>query len=1094
MKTFRIMRITVFLLFACILQTFASDAYSQKTKLSLDFSKTKLVDVLDEIEERSEFFFLYNENLVDTEREVTLSIENKKVDEILEQLFLGTDVVYTITDRKIILAPSFLSANEQERKSISGKVTDDAGQPLPGVTVIIKGTTNGTVTNMDGNYSITNIPEGTILRFSFVGMLSQEIVVSNQTAIDVILANDAIGIEEVVAVGYGVQKRVNLTGSVANVNNKLFENRPVTNVSSGLQGLLPGVSVTQSSGQPGSDVGTIRIRGVGTLNTADPMVLVDGVESTMNEVDANDIASISVLKDAASASIYGSKAANGVILIITKRGKIGAPKVSYSGNVGISTATSLPEFFSSAQVAEYYNAALMYEGGSLMFTDDEIEKYRDGSDLENYSNTDWIDLMYKTAVQHTHNINISGGSETARYMASVGYQYQDGIIDRYNKNQYNMRLNMDLDPVKNLSTNFSLSYTQQDLNEPVGAYDTGDVSAILRLANRISPMVVSKYEDGTYGYVSDGNPLAWIDKGGDKENKVHNLLAIASAKYNFSSSISLKAQAAYKLSIDDEDKYTKAVEYSSSYTQGTTSSSVTNTNNDRVTVDINPEFKKSYGKHNLDVLGGFHSELYKYNYTYTYRSGFPNTSLTDINAGSASTAEAEGYTRELAMLSGFGRINYNYAEKYLLEANVRYDGSSRFGEGNRWGTFPSVSAGWRISKEGFFADLKPVVNNLKIRASWGKLGNQDMDSYYPTVSTMTLGSDYVLGGNLSSGTRTYYAVNSNLQWEETTTWGIGVDASLLNKVNVTLDYYNKKTTGILMAMSTSAVYALSDYYANVGSVRNSGVEFSIDYNERFGKVDFSFGGNVAFNKNEVLSLGESTWLACEDNNQYMAVNWVGKPMNSFYGYKTAGFFQTEEELDSWAKYGFTSLTRRRGDVKYVDVDGSETVDSDDRTVQGSMDPKIIFGFNIGLNYKNFDLMAFFQGAGGVYRYIQDGIGNLSVTDSKPNSLWLDSWTEDNTDAAYPRLATPDANINRSYSDFWLQNSSYLRMKNLQIGYTLPIDKLLKIGVSKFRIYYSGQNLFTISGMLKGWDPEAASGRGNSFPQTKVNSIGLNLTF
>ncbi len=1099
-KMWKIMRLSLFFVLFFMAQSWAVNTYSQQTRLTLNLKNVKVIDVLNQIENETEYFFLFNQKLVDVDRRVDIEVRQEKVEDILSRLFEGTNVDYVVHDRQIVLTTGISSSGEfqqQKQLKVSGRVTDSSGSYIPGVSIVVKGSNSGTITDSEGNYTLANVPQGAALVFSFVGMKTREIAVNGRSTLNVVMEEEKIGIEEVVAVGYGTQKKVNLTGSVANVDNKLFESRPVTNVSSALQGLLSGVTVTQNSGQPGADEGTIRIRGVGTLNSADPMVIVDGIESTMDDIDANDIETISVLKDAASASIYGSKAANGVILITTKRGdRKGKCSISYAGNFGITQATSTPEFFSSAQVAEYYNTALEYEGGSAMFSDDEIEKYRNGSDPELYPNTDWIDLIYKTAFQQSHNVNISGGNETSRYMASVGYQDQEGIIDRFNKKQYNMRLNLDANPLKNLSTSFSLSYTRQDVGEPVNSYSTsnGDAYQIIRLTNRISPMVVAKYADGTYGTVSDGNPLAWIEKGGSKLTKKHNLLAIGSAKYNFMSSLSLKAQVGYKLSMDDEDKFTKAVEYNSSYTQGTTSKSVTNTNYDRVTLDFTPEFKESFGKHNVNILTGFHSELYKYKYTYAYRKGFPNTSLTDLNAGSSSTAQAEGYTRELAMLSFFCRLNYDYKGKYLFEANVRYDGSSRFGEDNRWGTFPSLSGGWRISEENFFSTLKPIINNLKIRASWGKLGNQEMDSYYPTISTMSLGYDYVFGGSLSSGAKTYYAVNKNLKWEETTTWGFGLDAILLDNLSVTVDYYNKTTSGILMSMSTSAAYALSDYYANVGKVRNTGVELSVNYKDHFGKVDFNFGGNVAFNKNEVLNLGGSTWLECADNDSYMAVNWVGKPMNSFYQYKTDGLFQTEDELDSWATYGFTSLTRRLGDVKYVDTDESGKVTSDDRTVQGSMDPKITFGFNLGINYKNFDMIAFFQGAAKVYRYMSEGLGALSTSTSKPNALWLDSWTTTNTDAKYPRLATSDNDINTAvYSDVWLQNSSYLRMKDLQVGYSFPGRLLNKVGISKLRVYYSGQNLFTISGMIKGWDPESPSGRGNGFPQTIVNSVGLNLT-
>jgi len=1019
----------------------------------------------------------------------------------------------------VVMALLMFGGVTTEVYAISGKVADvsqqsanvrgtvsDGSDPIIGAAVVVKGTTRGTVTDMDGNF-VLDVRRGETLQVSYVGYLTQEIKYSGQNKINIVLKEDSKTLDEVVVVGYGTQKKVNLTGSVANVDNKLLDNRPLTNLSSGLAGLLPGVQVLQSSGQPGQDVGKISVRGVGTINNSSPMVLIDGVEGSLNDVDPNDVQSISVLKDAASSSIYGSKAANGVILVTTKRGKTGKTTVNYTGLVGITSATNTPSFMSSAEIAEKWNEVREYEGQlAPIYSSSDIQKFKDGSDPDNYSNTDWIDLLYRTSVQTSHNVNMSGGTENARYMASVGYLYQDGVVKNYNKNQYSGRLNLDINPTKNLETNFSMSYMRQDVTEPLPAYQTtnttndqyastNSVYQIFRLVNRISPMVPAKYSDGTYGSVSDGNPLAWVESDARGWTKTHNLLAIGSAKYTFMPGLSMKAVFAYNMHNIDRSEHAIQAVYRSGI-QGTTFVSQTYNNYDRVTFDLTPEYKTSFGKHSLDVLGGFHSEMYKFKYTYAYRQGMANDILTDINAGSSSTAKAQGYKRELAMMSWFGRIDYNYAEKYLLEFNARYDGSSRFAKDNRWGFFPSVSAGWRISEEGFFGSLKDRgVSNLKIRASWGKLGNQDIgtDSYYPTVSTMTLGKGYTYGGTYNAGAQTYYAVNPNLKWEATTSWGIGLDATI-KKVDLTLDYYNKKTTDILMKVNTPITYALSDYYDNVGKVKNSGLELSLNYHDKFGDISFEAGGNIAYNKSEVLDLGGDTYVdSYSGNDCYYALDWVGHRLNCFYGYKTAGVFQTQQELDSWPAYKMDKQTRRLGDLKYVDTDGNGSVDANDRVVLGSMDPSWTFGFHFNLGYKNFDLTAFFQGAADVHRYVSEGLGSLSASTSKLNTLWRDSWTPTNTGAKYPRI-TEYGVSNTQYCDFWLQNASYLRMKDLQVGYTFPKSILSVLGVSKMRVYYSGQNLFTVTGMLKGWDPESPSGRGNGFPQTMINSIGVNLTF
>ena len=995
-----------------------------------------------------------------------------------------------------------MDASAPQKVQVSGTVKDMAGEPIIGASVVEKGTTNGTITDLDGRFSLS--VSNREIQISYIGYVTQNIKVGSGGKFNVVLKEDTETLDEVVVVGFGTQKKVNLTGSVANVDNKLLANRPLTNLSSGLAGLLPGVQVLQASGQPGQDVGKISVRGVGSLNNSSPMVLIDGVEASLNDVDPNDVESISVLKDAASSAIYGSKAANGVILVTTKRGKTGQTTVNYTGLVGVTQATNTPSFFSSAEIAEKWNEVREYEGQlDPIYSASDIQKYRDGSDPDNYSNTDWIDLLYKSSIQTSHNVNLSGGNESARYMASVGYLYQDGIVDNYSKNQYSGRLNVDINPTKNLETNFSMSYMRQDVTEPLPAYQTtgstndafsstNSVYQIFRLVNRISPMVAAKYSDGSYGSVSDGNPLTWVESDARGWTKTHNLLAIGSAKYTFMPGLSLKGVFSYNMHNIDRTEHAIQAVYRSG-TQGTTYAAQSYSNYDRISFDLLPEFKKSFGKHNLNILGGFHSEIYKYKYTYAYRQGMANDVLTDINAGSSATAKAQGYKRELSMLSWLGRIDYDYAGKYLFEANARYDGSSRFAKDNRWGFFPSMSAGWRISEEGFFESMKDKgVTNLKLRASWGQLGNQDIGSYYPTVSTMTLGKGYTFGGSYNSGAETYYAVNPNLKWEKTTTWGFGLDATI-DKFDITLDYYNKKTTDILMKVNTPVTYALSDYYDNVGSVRNSGVELAITYRDKIGDLGIQVGGNVAYNKSKVLDLGGDQYVDYANNDCFYALNWVGQRMNCFYGYKTAGFFQTEEELKSWPKYAMDTQTRRLGDMKYVDTDGNGQVDSKDRVVLGSMDPSWTFGFNFSLNYKNFDMIAFFQGAADVYRYVSEGLGGLSASTSKLNSLWKDSWTPENTNAKYPRV-TENGVSNTQYCDFWLQNSSYVRLKDLQIGYTFPKSALSVLGISKLRVYYSGQNLFTLTGMLDGWDPEAPSGRGNGYPQTTVNSIGVNLTF
>lgn len=982
--------------------------------------------------------------------------------------------------------------------SVSGVVVNKSGETIVGASVMEKGTTNGKITDIEGKFTLNVSPNATI-KISYVGYLEKTIKPTGDV-MKITLEEDNVGLEEVLVVGYGTRKRVNLTGSVANVNKELIESRPVTNVSAGLQGLLPGVTVTQRSGQPGSDTGTIRVRGTGTLNVADPMVIVDGIESTMNDIDANDIESISVLKDAASAAIYGSKAANGVILITTKRGKAGQSTVDYSTNIGWQSATDLPVYATSAQYARLTNQARINGGLDALYSDEEIRKFEDGSDPYNYPNTNWQDLLYtESGFQQTHNLRFAGGNEAMRYMASVGYQGQGGIIRHTNKDQYNIRLNLDGNPKDFLETSFSMAYSQIQLTEPTNPY-VGGLAQFFRQVNLISPMVPYIKEDGSYGTIADGNPIAWLDNGATNDRVRHNLQTIASVKaYILPDKLSIKGLASYKSYYEDRHEMRKALKFSDTWTQGSVDKLYeTGTFYDRVTGDIIAEYTDSFNdSHNVSAMAGYHAELYKYKYTYAYRQNFPSNQLTDLDAGGTASMSNSGYTRELAMLSWFGRVNYDYQGKYLFEANVRYDGTSRFAEGNRWGVFPSLSAGWRISEEDFFASLKGTVNDAKLRASWGKLGNQDIgQGYYPTVSTLSLGKNYPFGGSINSGAYTQYAANPDLQWEETVSWGIGLDATLFNKLNVTFDYYDRTTNDILMSVSVPVTYALQNYYDNVGKVNNKGVELSASYREKIGEVGINLGGNIAFNKNTIQEIDAGS-SSPQKGDGYGYIRQEGESINSFYGYRSAGLFQSQQEIDDWASYDFTSYKPQPGDIKYVDLDGDTHITSADREVLGSWDPKVVYGFNLGADYKGWDIMAFFQGAAAVNGYLGiEAVGSINGDSAKPSSLWLDSWTTDNTDAKYPRVTQTLEGVSmpNTYSDFWMQNASYLRLKNLQIGYSVPKTVLSKIGLSKLRVYYSGQNILTITNFLDGWDPEAPAGRGNYYPQTKVHSFGLNLTF
>lgn len=1078
------------------IQTMAADTYSISQTVTVEANRIALTQLFSQIEKQSEFLFFY----VDADVQnvfVKVQARNKSINDVLSQALKGTGLAYTINNRNVNIhkTNANVSEKQQQARKITGMVKDANGEPVIGANISEAGTTNGTISDVEGKF-LLNMKGAATIKVSCMGYVTQTISVAGKNNIVVTLAESSQTLDEVVVVGFGTQKKVNLTGSVASVDSKLLENRPMTNVSAGLSGLLPGVYVRQQTGLPGGDDASIKVRGIGTLNNASPMVIVDGVESSMSQISASDIASISVLKDAASAAIYGSKAANGVILITTKAGESGKTVVNYSGDMGWQTATRLPEYLGSADYATLYNEALVNSGKSKKFTDEDIALFRNGTDPYGHPDTDWQNLLYSgSGLQTTHNLSFSGGTEKTTYRTSLNYQQQDGIIKYTGKKQYSARTNITMNPTKWITSNLNLSYTRINRSEPNNAYVGGGLDQVIRQVNRIAPWIPYKNEDGTYGTISDGNPIAWIDQGTQIHEKKEYFLGIGSLQLNLMKDLNVKGTFSWYSYNNDKNEKRNEIQYNANKYQGPTQMTQSNSGTEKGTADIVANYSKKIDSHSFAVMAGYHAETYDYKTTSAYRKDFPSIELGDLDGGATAGMTNSGYTRELNMQSWFGRVNYDFNGKYLLEGNIRYDASSRFAEGNRWGAFPSLSAGWRISEESFFENLKPVINNLKVRASWGQLGNQDaLSDYYPTVPTLSLGQDYPLGETINSGAAIVYAKNAALQWEKTTSYGLGLDFSLFSKLDVTVDFYNRKTSGIIMVVPSPETYPLKNFYDNVGKMSNKGVELNFNYNDKVGDLKYGVGGNLAYNKNELLQLANTNQII---SGRYLRR--VGEALDVFYGYKTDGLYQSQDDIKNWAKNTlFTSSLIQPGDLRYVDTTGDKSVDSSDRTILGKSTPDFIYGFNLHAEYKNFDIMAMFQGALGGYGYMEgDAIGATNGDSQKPAAIWMDRWTPTHTNTDVPRLI---ANINgpsmpqTNTLQYWLRSTNYLRLKNLQVGYNVPQNIISKLGVTKARIYYSAQNLLTLTHFSKGWDPEAPSGRGSSYPVVMVNSFGINLTF
>ncbi|WP_333865524.1 SusC/RagA family TonB-linked outer membrane protein [Sphingobacterium sp.] len=1030
---------------------------------------------------------------------------NQKVSLLAIALVITSSQNLHATDMPVVFKHT---ADLVDQNQVTGKVTAEDG-PVAAATVSVKGTSVSTSTDAKGTFAI-RAKTGDILLISSVGYKTKEVPVTGAT-VSIQLESNNEALEEVVVVGFAKQKKVNLTGAVQAITSKDLQDRPVTNVSSAIQGKFSGVTITQNSGQPGKDNGTIRIRGLGTINNANPLVIVDGIESSMNNINPNDIESVSVLKDGPSAAIYGSKAANGVILITTKKGGSGKPQLNYTGYAGIQDPTRLPEYMNSYDHAVILNEALKNEGKTLRFSEQDLELFKNGSDPDGHPNTDWLGLLYKgTGFQQSHNLQVTGGTEDVQYMASGGYLGQKGVIKVASSDRYNLRTNIGAKVSSRLRFDLGLAYNYQRITEPVNPY-TGDMAQIFRQVNRIPSFIPYKYSNGVYGRGSDGNPIAWMDQEA-KDNMIYKHTQVNfSGEFKIIDGLKIKQVVGFQPIDNMSSKFVKDIQYYAPNgdlgpKQGVNNLTVYNFQSERLTFQTLMTYDKKIGNHQINVLGGFMDETFRADYSSAYAQGFLNNDFSELNLGSKDGMKVDGGAKKLILRSFFGRINYAFADKYLLEANVRRDGTSRFLGANRWSTFPSFSAGWRISQEDFFKEssLSDVISELKLRGGWGKLGNQQLaatsdnsypssDAYYPGLFTISPGYNYSFGGEISSGGAIVESANPLLRWEATTSTNIGLDLNFKNNLGFVFEYFDRKTDGVLLKLPVSTLYGLPAPFQNAGKVQNNGVELQVNYQNSIGDFKYSIAANGSYINNQIKK-----WASDEPQvNGTFYIYEQGRPIRSFYGYETAGIYRSDEEYKNSGIQGVNG-TVGAGDIIYKDQNGDKKIDGNDRVYLGSPDPKFIFGLTSNMSYKNFDLSLFFQGAAKVQGYLWgEAIGGISGSD-KPTTIFADRFNaETNPNGSMPRALTSWSQNSPSSnpSDFWIQNASYVRLKNITFGYTLPKTFTNRIGIKGAKVYYSGQNLLTFTGFAKGFDPEApADSRGNYYPQVKTNVFGLNVNF
>ncbi|MBC8004451.1 MAG: TonB-dependent receptor [Verrucomicrobia bacterium] len=1132
------MRLTFLFLFVGLMQVSAS-LYSQSTKLNLGLRNARVADVLEAIESQSEFRFAYSAEFIDMNRTVNVDVKNKSIEQTLSVLFAGADVKYAINDRHIMLFKADQASNvAQQSKSITGKVTDNTGSTLPGVSVVIKGTTTGSITDMDGNFTISNVPENATLQFSFVGMKLQEVVVGNKTSINVTLEVDAIDIEEVVAIGYGVQKKKLATGATIQVGGDALQKLSTVSALTALQSQTPGLQITQSSGQPGEGF-KVTIRGLGTIGSSSPLYVIDGVAGgDINALNTSDIESIDVLKDAASAAIYGARAANGVILVTTKKGKAGKLQVTYDGYYGVQYSAKMPsllnarEYMSMMDETRYNEANPTYDWANLLPAN-LYGSIMDGS----WQGTNWLKETYNEAAPTQNQaFNVAGGNEQSKFSMGFSYTSQEGILGKPVQSQYDRytaRINSDhvilkgkeFDAIKigqtlNFSTNTKSGIAIGDIY--------GNSIHNMLVGNPLMPAYDAegnyydyddKVADGWNFDGNTGNPLAGtaLSNWGLNLSKNYALQTSAYLEIQPVKNLVFRSQFGYKMTSSAFRSY-DGIRHLSNNTNVTMDNVNQNASSGHnTTLDNTLSYKLLIAEeHQFDMLVGQSIEKWGMGSNVSAsgnNSMFPglfdnawvdNTKPTVLaQRGAGGSPWGSG-----ALASFFGRANYNFKETYLLSATMRADGSSNFAPGKRWGYFPSMSAGWVVTNESFLESTENWMNFMKLRASWGQNGNAAIDNfqYLSTIAFDTSNGYYFAPDKLTQTVGGYADIlaNPDVKWETSEQLNLGFDARFLDsRLGLTFDWYNKKTLDWLVTAPIPAVWGLNAPAVNGGDIENKGFELALNWNDNTGEFHYGASVNMAHNKNEVTRIANAEGIIHGDGNvlsqgtteMYRAQ--VGMPIGYFYGYKTAGVFQNWEQVNNTAaKYAGA----QPGDLIFVDTDNNGTITENDRTMIGNPHPDITLGLNLNFAYKGFDFNVTGTGAFGQ----QIAKSYRSFADSPLQNYTTEifgRWTGQGTSNKLPRLTSGSHTNWQNISDIYIEDGDYVKVQNVTLGY--DFKKLFKkMPFGQARVYFTAQNLYTFTN-YSGMDPEIGYGANKSwvsgidlgyYPSPRTYMVGVNLKF
>lgn len=1144
-KLLRIMKLTVLFVIVMFVQSFAN-SYAQTTEFSFTMEDATLKEVVEHLEEESEFyFFLKQENDI-LNKKVSVDFENNDIEYILDELLENTDLSYKIIDKYIAIMPAdeIDSVPVQENKVIKGKVSDESGLPLPGVSVVIKGTTQGIISDIDGNFSLEITDNAEILLFSFIGMESQDIVIGEQTVINVVLKVQTVGLEEVVAIGYGLQKKSSTTGAISKVESESIQKYATGNFEQALAGVMSGVQVTQGGRNIGDD-SKITIRGLSTITAgSNPLIVVDGVPLTegspLNSINSNDIESINVLKDAASASIYGSRAANGVLLITTKQGGERDLEVNMSVYTGMQYPKQTISFVNAYDAAilgtEARNKNYMsnFVPGSPTVrseSDDEAARRANGAGknqlllpyLKDYvdgvkglTDTDWVDAIYAPAPITNYYVSLSGGTKKTNYFTSFGYLKQEGVLigTAMDKATSNIRLNSNISDKLKFGVSLNTSYSSSDItgeSTSTNRYPSAPASSLYMMApffpvyNEDGSLAVSKQIEGHSGTYS-GNPSENIvamallsDNTKDKFRSFGN----AFLEYEIINDLKVKTLVGGDFRTSKHDFFRPAYlvgEYRKSADNSSEAwATEKNATTDNILTETTVNYNKSFGEHGFTLLGGYSFQKENYRYTEVKAISFPNNNVPNIAGGAEATVNS--YRSKWTQESFFGRLQYDYAGKYLMSASIRTDGSSRFGDDTKWGMFSSASFGWWLSKEKFFPE-NDVLTSVKLRGSWGQTGNNQIGSY--AAQSLIGESNYNVGGSLVSGLVGSTAPNSGLSWETSVSKNIGVDLSFFNnQILFSSEYYITNTKDLLLSVPVPQHTGYSSSLQNIGEIQNKGFEFELKgQNYKFRGVTINFNANLSTNSNKVLALGPDQEQIIKFNTTNFRTK-VGGSLSEIYVYKTDGIYKTQEEIDNSVHIDGT-LT---GDYVLVDTDNDGKITTDDRVGVGTYAPDFNYAFGAGFKYKNFDFSFQFEGVEGrkvvshFFAQTTEGTGFNNV-----NQYYFDNRYHpiNNPDGflAQPNRQRSNAKnfASKTNMDIYVQDGDYLRLRTVQLGYNFSNKKLQNTGISNLRLYLSANNLFTISKYI-GINPEGTSSdalqqgfvRGsNLVPMTII--AGFNITF